>query len=67
MQTTDAQNIAFWPPLYLPASGMLWSSPSTISRARPSHSRSASVITFRCRKRKKMETKDTAISTPRKG
>ena len=64
MQTTDAQNIAFWPPLYLPCSGMLWSSPSTISPMRESHSLSVGVMALSFLKRRNISTKKNAMKTP---
>ena len=37
MHTTRPQNSTFWPPLYLPCSGMSWSLPSTIFLMSISH------------------------------
>ena len=67
MATPRNQNSSFCPPLYLPISGMLWSSPLTISLARFTHSQSASRMRLRPWKRKNITTKNSIITTPMKG
>ena len=62
-----AQKTIFWPALYFPCSGMLWSLPSIISCTRVSHSLSASLMRFNCQKRRNIIRKDTPRITPRYG